>query len=388
MRKYDQLKSDLGNATKGIQEDVGNLRKIASESHRVSRVARDTRIIIDDLDGEFERLTKLNRIDVTFLFFATALQCARQYLLTSFQEPQDHDVSDKKVKEKENDKLNKTGKERVERKHRWYKPSLEEITFNPVPYDTANGSPQMGVNLGGGDHRFKTLGHDPLLGWIFGTANITTSTLTAWDFSSYHVKTRMDSLGRKKDWLTNHASTSKALYYTSERLLQEPEAVGIAVFRQGIHIKSDEGSKKGIPLPVISSVSPELAKTLAEHGIHLANVKTVGKQVGYSMLINTIIAMIHGLCYDESIHGSHQLYKVKTRKVLSYSNIIASASNVLYVAFRSYYGDATAIRKLDVGGLMVTLYRIVSDTKFINQVKKEFLEKQFYDVVMGEEYNF
>ena len=42
--------------------------------------------------------------------------------------------------------------------------------------------------------------------------------------------------------------------------------------------------------------------------------------------------MIHGLYYDESIYPNKNLYSVKTRKILSYSNLIASASNVIAVA--------------------------------------------------------
>jgi len=388
MKKYEQIRCQIQSASEDIEMSVDNTKTVAEESRRVSAVARDAVVIIENIDREFERQTNLNNTDVIFLFFATALQCARQYLLTSFTESESAKESEKKAKDAEKKKFGTDGTERVDRKHQWYKPTIEEITFNPVPYDTTNGSPKMKINLGGGDHRYKTLGHDPLLGWIFGVANITTSTLTAWDFSSFHVKTRMDSLGRKKDWLTNHASTSKVLYYTRERLFQEPEAVGVAIFRQGIHIRSDEGSIKGIPFPVISSVDPKLAKMIAEKGLHLANVKTLGKQMTGAILINTVIAMIHSLLYDEAIHGARNLYEVRTRKILMYSNVIASASNVIQVALRSYLGDGNALRSLDIGGFIVTLYRIVSDVKFINQVKREFLSKQFYDVVMGEEYNF
>ena len=37
----------------------------------------------------------------------------------------------------------------------------------------------MGFDDGGrGNHRVHTLGHDPILGWIFGTGNIMTCTIT------------------------------------------------------------------------------------------------------------------------------------------------------------------------------------------------------------------
>ena len=83
---------------------------------------------------------------------------------------------------------------------------------------------------------------------------------------------------------------------------------------------------------------------------------------------------------------------MRTRKILSYSNLIASASNLIAVAVMGAVSVLTAnpgpgknaLRYLDVGGLAVTIYRIVNDRKFIKQVKQEFLEKEFYNLVMGE----
>ncbi len=44
------------------------------------------------------------------------------------------------------------------------------------------------------------------------------------------------------------------------------------------------------------------------------------------------------------------------------------------------------VSKLDVGGLAVTLYRLVSDGRFISQLKREFLEKEFYNAVLENVY--
>ena len=38
-------------------------------------------------------------------------------------------------------------------------------------------------------HRVTAIGHDPILGLIFGTANIATATLTNNRFQSYHIGT-------------------------------------------------------------------------------------------------------------------------------------------------------------------------------------------------------
>jgi phage pi2 protein 07 len=105
--------------------------------------------------------------------------------------------------------------------------------------------------------------------------------------------------------------------------------------------------------------------------------------------------MIHGL-FNNKENDNWSLYEVKTRKILSYSNIIASASNMIAVAIGSAIGLTTnnpetvkkSLRCLDIGGYIVTLYRIITDYNFIKKIKQEFLEREFYNIVMGEEYNF
>jgi hypothetical protein len=79
-----------------------------------------------------------------------------------------------------------------------------------------------------------------------------------------------------------------------------------------------------------------------------------------------------------------------------WSNIIASSSNVVAVAgmeVAAYFTENPALAKkgwkyLDIGGYIITMYRIVSDTKFIHRVKKEFLEKEWEKLVSGDEYSF
>ena len=139
-----------------------------------------------------------------------------------------------------------------------------------------------------------------------------------------------------------------------------------------------------------------LAKKIAEYGLDMCNVKTVGMQATYSMLINFLVATVHRMLYDESCGLTQSMYEVKTRKILTYSNVIASASNIIAVAIAEIIGVATdnpdlvkkGVKYLDIGGLAVTLYRLIADYKFIKEVKLEFMEKQWYDVVLGDEYEF
>ena len=131
---------------------------------------------------------------------------------------------------------------------------------------------------------------------------------------------------------------------------------------------------------------------MAEFGIDYGNVKIVVKQASFSIIINALIKMIHGMYYDETKFSSYSLYEVKTRNIIRYSNAIASMSNIIIVAIGTSIGSSTSntdmmkksLTYLDVGGIMVTIYKLVNDHNFIKQIKQEFLEKEFYNTVMNE----
>jgi hypothetical protein len=375
----EELRKKKMELSRNTDLTLRNITTIAEESKRVAAVANQSNKLLRELTLEFEHQTGLNGVDLSFLFFATALQCARQYLLTPFQERLNDKEAAKKVK-------NQQPKETSNRMHQWYWPSLEEIQTSPVPYDAIFGSKEFNLGFNGHNHRYKTLGHDPLLGWIFGLANIVTSTLTTWDFQSYHVKTGLTANLHRRDKISNRADTIKVFSYTKERLLDNgsegKEAMKLALFKHTIHLKSDQYSKAGLPIPAISTLSPQLSQKMAEYGMDMGNAATVGKQASLSILINFLIATIHALYYDPSKYSSWSLYEVKTRKILSYSNLIASSSNLLYV------GISRDVKKLDIGGLLVTIYRLVSDIEFIQKVKEEFVFGGFNDLIRVKGYDF
>lgn len=394
MVNYNRLKKEnekLNEKTLSeMYEWQSELDKIAADAHRTSEIAKYSSILIDDLDDQFERATGLNKTDVTFLFFATALQCIRQYVIGSITQRVDDKTAAKNTKGH--------GIEHSDRKHRLYNPSLEEILTNPVPFDAIYGSKDYNLGIGGGfTHRAKTIGHDPLLGWLFGTMNIATSTITVSEgLQSYHVLTGTTANGAARDKISKHADTFKVINSCKDKLLNDgmkgKEIIGVSLMKEAVHLKSDIYSTASLPLPVISTISVETARSLADYGLDMGNVLKVGSQAGFAILINSLIGMIHGLYYDESIYTNRNLYAVKTRKILSYSNLIATASNVIAVAIASAVGVSSgnpelvrrSVNYLDLGGIMVTLYRVISDRNFIFEVKKEFLEQQWYNIVLGE----
>lgn len=394
MNKFDRLRQKNENISNQILRDTETVRNkediLSVESERIIEIVQNANVILSDIDEQFEKATKLKGIDITFLFFATALQCVRQYIIGTITQRVDDQKAANKTKGHE--------KESSDRHHRLYNPSLNEIITNPVPFDAIYGSKKFDLGIGGGfTHRAKTVGHDPLLGWIFGTANIATSTVTVSEgFKTFHVLTGETASGNFRDQISKNASTMKVFETTISKLLNEgiegKEKIGVSLMKEAIHLKSDMYSTASIPIPVVSSISVRFARTLADYGIDMGNVLKVSQQAGYAVLINSLIGMIHGLFYDETQYSSWNLYSVKTRKILSYSNLIASASNVIAVAIAAivgaYTGNAEMVEKsinyLDIGGIIVTIYRLINDRNFILEVKKEFLEHEWYNIILNE----
>ena len=111
---------------------LDHMQALNDETERVADVAHNSRQINDDLDREFELQTELDKTDITFLLFATALQCVRLYLLTSFTQRTNDQAAAKAVKGNDEEHSNRSGN--------LYNPSLLEICTNPVPFDAINKS--------------------------------------------------------------------------------------------------------------------------------------------------------------------------------------------------------------------------------------------------------
>ena len=49
-----------------------------------------------------------------------------------------------------------------------------------------------------------------------------------------------------------------------------------------------------------------------------------------------------------------------------------------------YSGNEKAIKDLDIGGLLVTLYHLIYDTRYIQKIKEEFVLNGFKDMIKGD----
>lgn len=413
MSKYDRLKKQKEESFQDIQQQSDNLSTLAAESYRVANVAHNAGAIIKDLDRQFAEATKLDVKDISFLFLAIALQCVRIYLidnLTRIEKAGANNKNETALHELQKKILGRFDKGIVSSAAQYYAPLNQIISILGVPYDAtdyeasfrdafANGKPNL---FKGANHRFATIGHDPILGLVFGTANILTNTITivdqtipnllkmkGIDFSwcgvlkSHHVVYNDEFKKPKVSW---PCSTIVTIQQIPDRIeAKDTDSVIAALIKQILHIGTDLYTPCGIQIPlanlVLSRANVEKLSTYLDTG----DLIKIGMSAGTAALINVIITVLHALTYTDSI--PRDLYEVKTRKIILLSNAIASSSNIIYSAFRAYASGNIykGLQVLDIGGLIIVAHRIASDIRFIEQVKREYLERNWNAIVMGNE---
>ncbi len=366
------------------QEIQSELSEEKIKLKKTNSIIRNVDFIVDELDREFCRKVQISGKDIPFIFLGTALQCVRQFGFTSFVERSDHREAELNAKKSKKFLENWGKKENIknEMSKKYYAPLFDIMLKTSVPYDIVFDT-QKEAGLCGKNHRRRTLGHDPVLGYIFGTANIATNTLTYFSKSSEiiaergilhtkHVDMAQNSLGRWTMAMTEQADTIQMFDAVYKRFKNEPIAIAASIVKQYAHIKSDIISKEGIPLPFVGGL-PNFSDYLAKKGIDTANVCTIGKQYGMAHLINYIIFVLYTLYsqhYQKDL--SLDMHKVKGNRVITISNIIAEAIVNSYAVLKKDY------KKLDIGGMLELLHRIAMDINYRKQIEKQFIEQELY----------
>ena len=344
-----------------------------------SEVLAEARLDYKSIKEEFRQATKLDGRDYGFLITATALQTVRWVIASFVTEKID---SIERVSAKEGENLVKEQKEAFINKNKdkydKYVPGSHTETWHQVvkkkaPYDVIEGSKDvLGKGLTGATHRQKTLGHDPILGWIFGTADILTDLITFNNFLSNRVVT--DVFTNRKV-VTPEVVTPVGLFTETYGIISNDKSLlPAALVNQAFHFGSDILTKQGLPVPVISVVNDILgSKLYAEQFDLLKLTSTAGVQsisALISVLINIIIGLIHGIWYNADEDGTREHYEVRTRKILVLSNSLSTIANAIATAVTKN------IKMLDAGGLIVTITRLFSDIGFIAKVEDEFIRQR------------
>ena len=266
-----------------------HLSAVMDEYYRVNKLSGQAGVVLDKFDRDFQEKTKLSSWEIVLLFTCVGLQCVRQYLL-----PNDKG----RVTAKQGDVL------MDELVSGMIKPEWSDVLLQSVPYDATT----KGFGLGGSNHRYRTLGHDPVLGWIFGTANIMTNSLTKYNLETYQVK--------DMNIIRHYPLGVVAMLERAEKYASNDSKLLIAsIGRQIIHFGSDMFTKQGLPVPFVSTLNNDLAKNMTSKW-HI-DTYSILRGMGLAAFINKLIFIIHQFFYDENKYGSRDLYEVKTRKILN-----------------------------------------------------------------------
>ena len=371
MNSKELLKA-YGNVSSDFNQSILTIEKGANELARTADVMHRTREILDDLDRQFALATGLNSTDTTFLFLAIGLQMARQYLLSNNTMKLEDEVKNGKVVKSSSQCGDKLAQSIYDHSIGLVAPAdWKKVLFQSVPYDALSTSDLFNYSTGlsGANHRYRTLGHDPIFGWIFGTANIMTSSLTKTNFETFYIKD-MCIMRHYPHGLVG--MMQRTINYS----LDDPTLLAVSVARQAIHFGSDYFTKQGLPLPFIATLDNGLAQEMMTKW-HV-DMWSVTKGAVISSFINQLIAVIHTLFFDGATEQERKLYEVKTRKILMYSNAVATSTNLaVFAAFKKF-------EKLDIGGMSVTIYRLITDQKFIRQVKEDFIFGSYRDMIIGD----
>lgn len=400
--EFKRRRSAINEKSMGLWKDIDEHRK---EENRVINVLHNAESLLERLDVTFEERTSLSKVDVSIMMLATALQLVRIYMLPKFQKRfldeylLDH--NDEIIKDMEKEEMaeykRKHTKWESKKSKKGYR-SWQEIAFTiKVPYDATrhSGSGFHDRNMHGGQHRVKTLGHDPILGWIFGVANIISDTITICPeyelgekkFRIPYVESYNVDMGSNFCW-KEQIPTWNIFKNSFESISEDKHRLYAALFSQGLHLASDMYTKLGLPVPFLSLIDSDKAYDIYKDGYDYLDylydtqiLRRTLKSASQSIMINMIIGAIHKFFYNPNTDFDKELYNVRTRKIILYSNMIATTSDVVQTSIRAYNKDKNAIKNFDLGGFLVTVNRLITDTKFILKIKEEFIFNEWDRIV-------
>lgn len=429
MKKYTKLRNNTNNILDSKKRALANTENhldnaLIANKNLINKI-ENINCVIENIDQEFANKTSIvNPKDQIFLWTAVALQTARWILQPAFDtsDPNKSNRTDASEGAKQEKKDNKSKKEKIEenlknknniketkdkdneklgnvKMLKW-----QEYFTNPVPYDAmkGNGAKELVIdgiteknkNLNGRNHHSATLGHDPVLGYIFGTINIMTSTIT---FNDKKLSTNNVENNIINEPVSFHSAFNAAIVSESKEHMR----LSAAVARQAIHMKSDKDTHMGLPIPFLSA---EKAQELLNKGWNSEELKRIAKDIAkktsiqfeLSFFINVIIETLHFLLYDEEKDNSIDLYKVRTKKILAVSSSIAESLNIVYVGGSVIVGVISenpalvkkGLSKIDLGGYIEAVHQIVTSKKLQEKIRREYLNSRLNEELLGENFDF
>lgn len=410
--QYNQNAKEFSNELNTVSDAV---EEIKSHSENTLNDLNSISIIIENIDRDFSEKTGINnKKDMIFLWGAVAMQCVRWMLiptldidtLTPTTEDRKDSLSEgKKDKTASGKKLDKTKSEREEQEL----PDNKSILILPVPYDAMAGTEdivipgvtEFGKQIYSMNHHSATLGHDPIIGQVVGTANIMTRSITFHDAMLTTRKVEIPSGRKQVVVLEPHYNKLMMIEDVIKSAREDDKRISTALRKENLHLQSDKYTKTGLPIPLLSAGLQQKLLDKKWNNKELEDVlegaiKGITTNLIVAMIINTIVGTLHGYCYDENNDENEKLYSVRTRKIISTSNVIAESINIGAVAAGSIggvlSGNPDLIKKsvshLDIGGMIEAIHQVFSSKKLQEEIRREFLEQELFSRFTDNRYSF
>ncbi len=339
---------------------------------------------LQHIDREFKERTRLQDADAAFVVAATMLQVARILIINSLTEVEcagagnvkEHALHDfqSRVFSGFDDRMPRESNHLFASKH-------HILNSRGVPYDATRYETENVGLFKGANHRFATLGHDPVLGLVFGTSNIMTNSITCVkDTNVFGIGARIpatysvsyDAFG-KNPQIGAPAGTVEMLVAAGRRVVSEPDAAAAALIKQLIHIGTDLYTPCGIQIPFANLILDKTHTEALTKYVSTGDVLKVGAQAGMAALINWLIAALHGcslIFKDDGSDYCTKMFQARTKKIILLSDTIATSSSVIRALIKENP------KCLDLGGAAILIYRLFSDVRFIAKLKEEYVQSE------------
>lgn len=417
--KYQRIKDEFNEGEKKFSNELRNFSNAVDEvSDHAGKTLKDLKnvnVIISDIDKQFaEKTGIMDTKDRVFLWGAVAIQCVRWILIPTFDlETLTPTTDDRKDSASEGKKdKTATGKEldegKEERKKQKF-PDNKNIILLPVPYDAMKGTEDIvipgvteyGKQIYSMNHHAATLGHDPLVGQVIGTANIMTRSITFHDAVMTTRKVEIPS-GRMQVVVKDPVySIPMMIEDVIEASKEDSDRIITALLKENLHLQSDKYTKTGLPIPLLSADMQQKLLDSKWNSKELEDVvegvvKGIAKNFVITLIINTIVGTLHGFCYNENKDDNRRLYSVRTRRVVATSNVIAESINLAAVAGGTIAGVLSeneeivkkSISHLDIGGMLEAIHQVFKNKKLQEVVRREFLEQELFNHFTSNKYSF
>lgn len=219
------------------------------------------------------------------------------------------------------------------------------------------------------------IGFDKRLGWFFGVLNILTNTVTTYKLKSYSVI--QPAVFSMQPYIDREISILPGIVMPVwKNALSEKNAIIAAVIKEASVLnycnmnleQINELFRRAVELDERNSIILEKTKSVLS-SFKAEWVESLGG-IEVNSFLNTIIAAIHAVLYDES-DGSIDMYAIRTNKIIIYSSAMSTIVNSLPAIANE------DVRSVDFAGMITTCLGWFHSTRFWVEAKSNFLVSEY-----------